>query len=94
VWAKTPLAELLNAFSAGFFIYEMIGLVSVCACRITSLLLLLLLLPPPPPPPPPLTLLLLQILDERAQGDATAVAPFARRLWLLLLHEGECHIQT
>ena len=89
MWAKTPLAELLNAFSAGFFIYEMIGLVSVCACRITSLLLLLLL-----PPPPPLTLLLLQILDEQAQGDATAVAPFARRHWLLLLHEGECHIQT
>jgi len=29
VWAKTPLAELLNAFSAGFFIYEMIGLVAV-----------------------------------------------------------------
>jgi hypothetical protein len=29
VWAKTPLAEFLNAFSAGFFIYEMIGLCAV-----------------------------------------------------------------
>ncbi len=29
VWAKTPLAEFLNAFSAGFFIYEMFGLCAV-----------------------------------------------------------------
>jgi hypothetical protein len=29
VWAKTPLAEFLNAFSGGFFIYEMFGLIAV-----------------------------------------------------------------
>jgi hypothetical protein len=29
VWAKTPLAEFLNAFSGGFFIYEMFGLCAV-----------------------------------------------------------------
>jgi hypothetical protein len=29
VWAKSPLAEFLNAFAAGFFIYEMIGLTHV-----------------------------------------------------------------
>jgi hypothetical protein len=62
VWAKTPLAELLNAFSAGFFIYEMIGLVSVCVPP-----------PPPPPPPPPSLSLPLSLPPPVAAAAAAAV---------------------
>lgn len=39
VWAKTPLAEFLNAFCGGFFIYEMIGLCSVYVFPLVSLTL-------------------------------------------------------
>jgi hypothetical protein len=39
VWAKTPLAEFLNAFCGGFFIYEMIGLCSVYVLHFVSVTL-------------------------------------------------------